>query len=189
MAFYIARRLVWTLVVVACVLAITFAVFFLLPAGDPALRFAGKNPTRRGARADPSPARPRPALLPAVRQLHVALLHRRQVRLARPRLHLRERQLGEVADRGARTAHAAPHHGRSDHLARHRRRDRRALGGQDGDRSTDRLAMGFALFGISTPVFWLGLMALYIFWRQARLGRRHRLRLAVPTASPASSRT
>jgi peptide/nickel transport system permease protein len=26
--------------------------------------------------------------------------------------------------------------------------------------------MGFALFGISTPVFWLGLMALYIFWRQ-----------------------
>jgi peptide/nickel transport system permease protein len=30
----------------------------------------------------------------------------------------------------------------------------------------DRLAMGFALVGISTPVFWLGLMALYIFWRQ-----------------------
>jgi peptide/nickel transport system permease protein len=32
--------------------------------------------------------------------------------------------------------------------------------------AVDRLAMGFALFGISTPVFWLGLMALYIFWRQ-----------------------
>jgi peptide/nickel transport system permease protein len=31
---------------------------------------------------------------------------------------------------------------------------------------TDRAAMGFALFGISTPVFWLGLMALYIFWRK-----------------------
>jgi peptide/nickel transport system permease protein len=30
----------------------------------------------------------------------------------------------------------------------------------------DRFAMGFALFGISTPVFWLGLMALFIFWRQ-----------------------
>jgi RNA polymerase sigma factor for flagellar operon FliA len=27
------------------VLAITFAVFYLLPSGDPALRFAGKNPT------------------------------------------------------------------------------------------------------------------------------------------------
>ena len=24
--------------------------------------------------------------------------------------------------------------------------------------------MGFALFGISAPVFWLGLMALFIFW-------------------------
>src|SRR5256714_823880 len=29
-----------------------------------------------------------------------------------------------------------------------------------------RVAMGSALFGISTPGFWLGLMALYIFWRQ-----------------------
>jgi peptide/nickel transport system permease protein len=30
----------------------------------------------------------------------------------------------------------------------------------------DRAAMGFALFGISAPVFWLGLMGLYIFWRK-----------------------
>ncbi|MDQ3865494.1 MAG: ABC transporter permease, partial [Actinomycetota bacterium] len=30
----------------------------------------------------------------------------------------------------------------------------------------DRLAMGFALFGISAPVFWLGLMALFIFWQK-----------------------
>jgi peptide/nickel transport system permease protein len=28
----------------------------------------------------------------------------------------------------------------------------------------DRFAMGFALFGVSAPVFWLGLMFLYIFW-------------------------
>lgn len=28
----------------------------------------------------------------------------------------------------------------------------------------DRGAMGFALFGVSAPVFWLGLMGLYIFW-------------------------
>ena len=31
----------------------------------------------------------------------------------------------------------------------------------------DRAAMGFALFGISAPVFWLGLMALCIFWRSS----------------------
>ncbi len=45
MALYIARRLFWTIVVVFCVIAITYAVFYLLPAGDPALRFAGKSPT------------------------------------------------------------------------------------------------------------------------------------------------
>lgn len=28
----------------------------------------------------------------------------------------------------------------------------------------DRAAMGFALFGVSAPVFWLGLVSLYIFW-------------------------
>lgn len=29
--------------------------------------------------------------------------------------------------------------------------------------------MGFALFGVSAPVFWLGLMALYIFWEKLGL--------------------
>jgi peptide/nickel transport system permease protein len=29
--------------------------------------------------------------------------------------------------------------------------------------------MGFALFGISAPVFWLGLMALFLFWIKAGL--------------------
>jgi peptide/nickel transport system permease protein len=33
----------------------------------------------------------------------------------------------------------------------------------------DRLAMGFALFGISAPVFWLGLMALFIVWYKFNL--------------------
>ena len=32
--------------------------------------------------------------------------------------------------------------------------------------AVDRAAMGFALFGISAPVFWLGLMALYIVWKK-----------------------
>jgi peptide/nickel transport system permease protein len=30
----------------------------------------------------------------------------------------------------------------------------------------DRAAMGFALLGVSAPVFWLGLVSLYIFWQQ-----------------------
>ena len=30
----------------------------------------------------------------------------------------------------------------------------------------DRAAMGFALFGVSAPVFWLGLFALWVFWQK-----------------------
>lgn len=30
----------------------------------------------------------------------------------------------------------------------------------------DRVSMGFALFGVSAPVFWLGLMGLYLFWKK-----------------------
>src|SRR3954470_14387432 len=45
MIFYIARRLLWTIVVVFFVIAITYVVFYKLPNGDPALRFAGKSPT------------------------------------------------------------------------------------------------------------------------------------------------
>ena len=45
MLLYIVRRLLWAMVVVLIVLLLTFAVFYLMPAGDPALRFAGKSPT------------------------------------------------------------------------------------------------------------------------------------------------
>src|SRR5690242_17905957 len=45
MLIYIARRLVWTIVVIFCVLGLTFLIFFKLPNGDPGLRFAGKQPT------------------------------------------------------------------------------------------------------------------------------------------------
>jgi peptide/nickel transport system permease protein len=45
MLFYIARRLAWTILVILAVLFVTFLVFFKLPNGDPALRFAGKSPT------------------------------------------------------------------------------------------------------------------------------------------------
>src|SRR5262247_1654074 len=45
MAIYIVRRIMWAILVVLIVLLLTFAVFYLLPNGDPALRFAGKSPT------------------------------------------------------------------------------------------------------------------------------------------------
>jgi peptide/nickel transport system permease protein len=165
MAFYIARRLLWTLVVVACVLLITFGVFFLLPAGDPALRFAGKNPT----------------------DAELAQIHHR-LGLDQPFY----QQFGTftwhffTGDKygwpGLGYTYASGSSVKSLIEARAPRTllliagaaiiwlvlgvGIGVLSAVRRRSATDRLSMGFALFGISTPVFWLGLMALYIFWRK-----------------------
>jgi peptide/nickel transport system permease protein len=165
MAFYIARRLLWTLVVVACVLLITFAVFFLLPSGDPALRFAGKNPT----------------------DAELAQIHKR-LGLDKPFY----AQFGNftwhffTGDKYGWPGLGYTYASGSSVKALIEARAPRTLlliagaaiiwlvvgvgiGVLSAVRrrsATDRLSMGFALFGISTPVFWLGLMALYIFWRK-----------------------
>jgi peptide/nickel transport system permease protein len=165
MALYIARRLVWTVVVVACVLAITFAVFYLLPAGDPALRFAGKSPTST-----------------ELHQIHVRL------GLDKPWYV----QFGKfsknffVGDQFGWPGLGYTYAGQTSVKSLIVQRAPRTLlliagaaiiwlvlGVSIGVLSAvkrrtivDRSAMGFALIGISTPVFWLGLMALYIFWRK-----------------------
>jgi peptide/nickel transport system permease protein len=164
---YIARRLLWTVVVVFCVLAITFAVFFLLPASDPALRFAGKSPTQ--------------AELTQIR-------HR--LGLNRPWYV----QFGKysknffLGDKFGWPGLGATYAGGTESSVKtlvFQRAPRTlfliagaaiiwlfsgvligVLSAVKRRSIVDRLAMGFALFGISTPVFWLGLMGLYIFWRQ-----------------------
>src|SRR5438046_1733317 len=165
MAFYVARRLAWTLLVVFVVLLITFAVFYLLPAGDPALRFAGKQPS--------------PPLL--------AEIHHR-LGLDRPWYV----QFGKfvknfvLGDQYGWPGLGFSYNGGVSVLSQITERAPRTLflvfraaviwlvtGVAIGVVSAikrrtlfDRFAMSFALFGISSPVFWLGLMALYIFWRQ-----------------------
>lgn len=165
MTLYIARRLAWTTVVVAAVLAITFMVFYLLPSGDPAVRFAGKSPT--------------PELIEEIRE----------------RLGLDQAwyvQFGKFVKRfWVGDEYGWPGLGFSfqgGNSVRHLVVERAprtlwliagaailwlTVGVSIGVLSAvrrrtivDRVAMGFALFGISAPVFWLGLMALYIFWRQ-----------------------
>jgi peptide/nickel transport system permease protein len=167
MIFYIARRLVWTIVVVLCVIGITYVVFYKLPAGDPALRFAGHSPTT--------------AELNSIRH-RLGLDRPWYVQFGKFAYHF---FIGDqygwpglgytfasgasvkslVFSRAPRTllliAGAAIlwlFSGVTIGVISAVRR--RSL--------TDRVAMGFALFGISTPVFWLGLMMLYIFW--SRLG-------------------
>jgi peptide/nickel transport system permease protein len=165
MTLYIARRLVWTVVVVACVLAITFAVFYLLPAGDPALRFAGKSPTPQ-----------------ELAQIHTRL------GLDKP-WYVQFVKFSKgffIGDKYGWPGLGYTYAGQTsvkDLIMQRAPRTLFLIAGASilwlvigvgvgvlsaVKRRTivDRLAMGFALVGISTPVFWLGLMALFIFWRQ-----------------------
>jgi peptide/nickel transport system permease protein len=42
---YIVRRLMWVVVVLLIITAFTYVIFFVMPPTDPAVQFAGKNPT------------------------------------------------------------------------------------------------------------------------------------------------
>jgi peptide/nickel transport system permease protein len=42
---YIVRRLMWVALVVLIITAFTYVIFFVMPPTDPAVQFAGKNPT------------------------------------------------------------------------------------------------------------------------------------------------
>ncbi len=45
MGRYVIRRLLWATLVVLIVTLLTFVIFYVMPPGDPAVRFAGKQPT------------------------------------------------------------------------------------------------------------------------------------------------
>jgi peptide/nickel transport system permease protein len=168
MLLYILRRLLWATVVVLIVLLLTFAVFYLLPAGDPALRFAGKSPTPE------------------------------QLEVVRHRLGLDEpwyEQYGIfvknlfTGDENGWPGLGYSYTGDVSVLSEVRERAPRTLllivgaatiwlllGVSIGvisavrrQSAADKAAMGFVLFGISAPVFWLGLMALWVFWKLLHL--------------------
>ncbi|MBW3592734.1 MAG: ABC transporter permease [Actinobacteria bacterium] len=165
MGRYVIRRLLWSVLVVLIVTMITFVIFYVMPPGDPAVRFAGKQPT--------------PELVAEVKEqlgldkplpVQYALFVKRLVlgdRYGWPGLGFsydsREPVKDELAERFPRTLVLAGGAaviwivmGVTIGVVSALRRGTWA----------DRLAMGFALFGISAPVFWLGLMALFIFWEK-----------------------
>ncbi len=125
-------------------------------------------PDAREHRADQAPAAPRPAVLRGVFLLREELRHRRRERLARvsaTRTGTTSRSR-EIIQRAPRTLFLIP--GAAiiwlffgvtiGVISAVRRRT-----------AVDRAAMGFALFGITAPVFWLGLMALYMIWKKLGL--------------------
>jgi len=160
---YIIRRVLWAILVLMIVVFLTFVIFFLLPTGDPAVRLAGKART--------------PEILAQIRE-HYGLDHPWYIQyllfLKRAvlgdqygwpglgqsfttKVPLKETIFGRIAVTAQLAIGAAlvwlviglsigilaalrPH----------------TLG--------DRSAMGIAVLAISMPVFFLGPLALYIFW-------------------------
>jgi peptide/nickel transport system permease protein len=163
MVLYIARRIVWAILVILAVTAITFAIFYLLPPGDPALRFVGKQPTPQAiALVRHNLGLDRPWYVQYLKFVKAIVFGDKY---GWPGLGYSYDS--EVSIRSQVFA-AAP---RTASLIAGAAVVWLTVGVLIGVTSAikrrtifDRFAMGFALFGISAPVFWLGLMSLFIFW-------------------------
>jgi peptide/nickel transport system permease protein len=163
MLSYIALRLTWALAVMLSVTAVAFAVFFLLPGGDPALRFVGKQPTPENiALVRHNLGLDRPWYVEYGKFVKSIVVgdkygwpglgysYDSSVSIRSKIIEKAPRTLSLVAGAAVIWLLAGVLIGVISAIKR------RTV--------FDRLAMGFALFGISAPVFWLGLMALFIFW-------------------------
>jgi peptide/nickel transport system permease protein len=160
---YIVRRLLWVVLVVLIITALTYAIFFVMPPTDPAVQFAGKNPT--------------PEQIAEVR---------RQFGLDRPvwvqyGLFLKHVFLGdEYGWPGLGFSFVTRSPVRDLLVDRLPITIQLALGAAlvwlcigipigiisavKRRSLLDRASMLTALFFVSAPVFWLGLMALWLFW-------------------------
>lgn len=165
---YVIRRLIYMVITLMVVTLVTFLIFYVMPSVDPSIAFAGKQPT--------------PEIVAEVKKQFgldqpLYMQYGRFVRnvflgdeYGWPGLGFsfdsRSPVREELFDRGLVTVQLA-------------------LGGAfvwlflgvpigivsalRRGRLADRLGMSFALFGVSAPVFWLGLMSLFVFWKQLDL--------------------
>jgi peptide/nickel transport system permease protein len=164
---YIIRRLLWAAVVVLVITFLTFVIFFVMPPTDPALLFAGKQPT--------------PEIVAEVR---------RQFGLDKPLymqyfLWVRNFFIGDehgwpglgfsFATRASIRDLLFDRLPNTVQLAVGAALVWLCIGIPIGVVSAvkrrsllDRLSMLLALFFVSAPVFWLGQLALYFFWYKLR---------------------
>lgn len=160
---YIVRRLLWVGLVLLVITFITYLIFFLMPPTDPAILFAGRQPT--------------PELVAEVR---------RQFGLDKPwpvqyALFVKRIFLGDefgwpglgfsFTSRSALKPIILDRLFVTVQLAMGAAVVWLAMGIPIGILSAlrprsffDRLAMGFALIGVSSPVFFLGPVFLFVFW-------------------------
>jgi peptide/nickel transport system permease protein len=161
MGRYVAKRLVWVVFVMILITLFAFLIFYVLPPGDPAVAFAGRLPT-------PSTIAEVRKAFGMDRPIYV------QYGLFVKRLFFGD-QYGwpgfgfSFASREAVRPEVLNGALVTLQLAVGAAIVWLALGLPIGIISAlkrrtwiDRGAMGFALFGVSAPVFWLGLMSLFI---------------------------
>jgi peptide/nickel transport system permease protein len=165
---YIVRRLLWVVLVLLIITAITFVIFFVMPPTDPATTFGGRSPT--------------PELIAEIKH---------QFGLDQPvyvqyGLWLKHLVLGdEYGWPGLGFSYATRTPIRDLLLDRLPITITLAVGAAlvwlcigipigvisavKRRSLVDRASMGLALFFVSAPVFWLGLMALWLFWHKLKL--------------------
>ncbi len=163
MVTYLVRRIVWAVFVMLAVTALTFAIFYLLPPGDPALRFVGKQPTPQNiALVRHNLGLDKPWYVEYGKFVKAIVVGDK---FGWPGLGYSYDSStpirGQIIEKAPRTLSLIL--GASilwltvgilvGVISAIKRRT-----------VVDRVAIGFVLFGISAPVFWLGLMALFIFW-------------------------
>src|SRR5215210_1063924 len=160
MIAYIIRRLLWSVVLLFAVSLIAFLIFVLMPAADPAILRAGRNPS--------------PEIIAAIRE---------QLGLDKPwyvqyGIYLRDLVLHFDFGYSYQNNIAV----RETIFDRLPATISLAIGGavvwlligipigiiSAIKRGTllDRLAMGFALLAISAPVYWIGLVSIYLFSKE-----------------------
>jgi peptide/nickel transport system permease protein len=164
MGRYVIRRLLWLVLVLAIITLVTFFIFFVMPPTDPAVRFGGRAPT--------------PQILNEIKE---------QFGLDKPvmaqyGLFMKNLVMGdEYGWPGLGFSYDSRIPVRDEIFSRIPVTLQLAVGAAViwlsfgipiGIISAlrrrsffDRFAMGFALFGVSAPVFWLGLMGLLLFWK------------------------
>lgn len=164
MGRYVIRRLLYVILVILVITFLSYLVFFKLPAGDPAVRFAGKSPTKQ-----------------LIHQIRVQFGLNNpwyvQYGLFVKHLFLGDQYGWPGFGRSFNTREAVkielyPRAWITAQLAIGAAVVWLALGIPIGIVSAlrrrtfvDRAAMGFALFGVSAPVFWIALLWLWIFWQ------------------------
>jgi peptide/nickel transport system permease protein len=157
MTTYIIRRLLWVIVLLFLVSAITFVIFFALPSADPAQLRAGRQPNPALVEAIRHKfGLDKPIYVQYYRYMKALVLHFDFGYSYQNNISVKQ----QIFDRLPATASLAI--GAAvvwliigisvGTISAIRRRS-----------LFDRMAMGGALVGISAPVYWLGLLSLYLF--------------------------